>query len=189
MGKALFVAISFAVAYLILFTLLLRCFTIRRRAKVMTILFMASVPLFAAVFILTPSDLGFLPAWLLEPIFLVDLIFGLFLYTAAYAGGILQLYNLADRGFSLRIVLDVVRSPAGLTLDEIALAYSDGQGLRWMYAKRVADLVGARLCVLDQNNLKNLPRGTRLARLFRTLRNFFHHDAALAALSPAPRER
>jgi hypothetical protein len=175
MGKSLLLATGFAIGYLVVATMLFRLFAIQERARAMTLLFIASVGPLTAFFFMTPADLGFLPEFLTEPIFLVDFLFCMFLYAAAYGGGILQLYNLADRGFSLRIVIDVAKQPSGLTTEEIFTGYSDGKGLPWMYDKRIQNLLENEMCEVKEGRLRNLPAGTRLAKLFGRLRAFFHH--------------
>jgi hypothetical protein len=175
MGKSLLLATAFAVGYLIVATLLFRLFSVQKRAKAMTLLFLASTVPLTVLFFATPADLGFLPVWLTEPIFLVDYCFCMFLYAGAYGGGILQLYNLADRGFSLRIVIDVAKNPQGLSTDEIFHGYSEGQGLPWMYEKRIQNLLENEMCEVKEGQLRNLSAGTRLAKFFGGLRTFFHH--------------
>src|SRR5947207_4205541 len=118
------------------------------RARFMVILFLWTVPLGLAIHLMTPGDLGFLPAAWCEPNHFVDRMFFLFMYAAAFFGFILQLYNLADRGFSLRIVIDIDESPAGcMTIDQVMDSYSAGQGITWMYQKRLDDLIRLKLIV------------------------------------------
>ena len=174
MGKSLLLAVGFTLAYLIVVSVLFRFFTIQKRARAMTLLFIFMMPALTVLYMMTPADLGFLPALLTEPIFLVDYFFCMFLCAAAYGGGILQLYNLADRGFSLRIVIDVSRHADGLTVDQIFSAYSDGKGLPWMYDKRIQNLLENQMCTIQRGQLQNLPSGTRLAKLFGRLRAFLH---------------
>ena len=100
------------------------------------------------------------------------------MWTAAFFGGILQLYNLADRGFSLRIVMDIDSSKRrALTLDEILRAYGAGRGIDWMYQKRLDDLVRHRLACIENHSVRNRPRGHRLAVAFGWLRRFLMMDA------------
>src|SRR5690242_417782 len=107
--KGLLLATGMAAAYMGAITVLFLCCRVRHRAAAMTRVYLATLPVFVALHRLTPADLGFLPAQLTEPRAVIDLAFGILLWTAAFFGGILQLYNLADRGFSLRIIMDVTR--------------------------------------------------------------------------------
>jgi hypothetical protein len=175
--KGLLLATGTALAYLALITLVFRCWRIERRAAAMTRLFLVSLPCFLAVYHFTPVDLGFLPASVVEPAAWVDLGFGLLLWTAAFLGGILQLYNLADRGFSLRIVMDIQSSQdRALSLDEVLSGYSAGRGIGWMYQKRLDDLVKHQLARVENGWISNRSKGHRLARVFGWLRRFLQMD-------------
>lgn len=56
-------------------------------------------------------------------------------FCLAYA----QVFSLAIRGFSLRILVDIHdRGP--LTTEQIMTGYSEGRGLDWMFEKRLAGL-------------------------------------------------
>jgi hypothetical protein len=176
--KGLVLATGTAAVYLGLITLVFRCWRVRARAAVMTRLFLLTLPGFLALHLLTPADLGFLPAGLTEPRPWVDLGFGLLLWAAAFFGGILQLYNLADRGFSLRILIDVQSGEGGaMSVDEVLAAYSDGRGIGWMYQKRLDDLVRQRLARVEGGWISNRRKGRRLARVFGGLRQFLRLGA------------
>src|SRR4051794_36547329 len=84
-----------------------------QRARLMLIAFMSVLPLLLAIYLLTPPDLGFLSAEFVIPIAWIDIAFSVFLFGVGFFGGILQLYNLADRGFSLRILIDILEAPLG----------------------------------------------------------------------------
>jgi hypothetical protein len=135
--------------------------------------FFIVLPLLVVSHLLTPSDL-----WILAPQLRIrppalDLAFALFLYAAGFFGGILQLYNLAERGFSLRILIDVLHSPAGtMTLDQVMKHYGAGRGIAWMYDKRVADMAATGLVFLGNARLTLTRRGRRVAALFSWLQRF-----------------
>src|SRR2546427_463537 len=76
-------------------------------AAVLTKSFLAFVPELVVAWGVTPHDLGFLPRPMLAEPPWFDLTACLFFYTAAFGGGVLQLYNLAERGFSLRILAEL----------------------------------------------------------------------------------
>jgi hypothetical protein len=95
-------------------------------------------------------DLGFLPSEMVMPIAWVDIAFAVFLYGVGFFGGLLQLYNLADRGFSLRIPIDILEAPSqGMRLDDVLQGYSWGRGIGWMYAKRLEDMQTAGLAEVE----------------------------------------
>ena len=108
---------------------------------------------------------------------IVDLGFGLLLYSSGYFGGLLQLYNLADRGLSLRVLIDIEESPSGrTTAAALYRSYSGGRGLGWMYDKRLADLVEGRFVEISDGLVRNRPRGTRVAGVFQWARRFLRMD-------------
>lgn len=155
-----------------LITAVFRLSTVKRRVATMVGVFLGSAPFFVAVHLWTPPDLGVLPVALAESARALDLAFGLLLFTAGFFGGILQVYNLADRGFSLRILIDLHESPRGvLTVAEIAQSYSRGRGLQWMYDKRIDGLIERELVQVDGDVVRSTARGERAAAVFGWLRD------------------
>lgn len=137
----------------------------------MTKVFLLSVPLFVGAHLATPRNLGFLPEIFIEPLFWTDLGFGLIVYIAGFFGGVLQLYNLADRGFSLRILIDIEESQGGaLDIRGVAERYSAGKGIGWMYQKRIDGMIETGLLYTNGENAVLTDRGRRLAMIFGTLR-------------------
>ena len=128
--KAILIA---ALAELLLFicvSLGLRSDVTQQRARLMLISFIAVLPVLLGFYILTPSDLGFLPAATVMPMTPLDVTFAVFLYSVGFFGGLLQLYNLADRGFSLRILIDILEAPSQtMKLDDVMQGYSAGRGV------------------------------------------------------------
>jgi hypothetical protein len=171
--KAILIAAS---AGLLLFgcvSVSLRSGITRRRARLMLIAFLAVLPVMLAVHLLTPPDLGFLPSELVMPMAWIDIAFAVFLYSVGFFGGILQLYNLADRGFSLRILIDILEAPSGATrLDDVMQGYGAGRGIAWMYAKRLEDLQSVGLAKVEGESLVLTPKGQRVANLFMWLQEF-----------------
>jgi len=141
-------------------------------AKLLTV-FLIILPVLAVTHVITPPDLGFLPATLQIPLPAIDFAFCLFLYTAGFFGGALQLYNLAERGFSLRILIDILHAPLGtMTLDDVMEGYGAGRGITWMYGKRIDGMRAAGLAVAAGDRMVLTERGRRVARLFSRLQNF-----------------
>jgi hypothetical protein len=139
----------------------------------MLIAFLSVLPVLLALHLLTPPDLGFLSATMVMPIAWVDMAFAVFLYSVGFFGGILQLYNLADRGFSLRILIDILEAPSqAMRLDDVMQGYSSGCGIGWMYAKRLEDLQSAGLAKVEGECLVLTPKGQRVAKLFTWLQEF-----------------
>jgi hypothetical protein len=159
-GSAVMALVCFAAL-----TVGFRTLRVRRRAAFMVGLWLVTVPAFVIVHRLTPANLGVLPASLTEPWPLADLLLGLFAYAAVFFGGILQLYNLADRGLSLRVLVDLAAA-GPMTVDQLVKAYSAGQGLRWMYAKRLEGLIDHDLVRRDGNRVRLTASGRWTAAVF-----------------------
>jgi len=172
--KAVFLAATLAIAYLIAITVAFRFLSYETlRARFMLLLFLFTLPVGAAIHYATPDNLGFLPAQWCETRRILDLGAFIFFYSACFFGGILQLYNLADRGFSLRIVIDIDRSRTGsLSAGEVMSSYSAGRGIRWMYQKRIDDLIRLRLISLDNDVVTPTASGSRVASRFLWMRRF-----------------
>ncbi len=153
-------------------TIAFRWATTRRQAAVMVRISLGFVPVLVLVWGATPDDLGFLPPTVLAEPQWFDLTACLFFYTAAFCGGLLQLYNLAERGLSLRILAELRSSDRPMTVDEIAEGYSEGRGLAWMYDKRLEGLTQHGLVVVDGEEVRLTARGRLWARRFARLRRF-----------------
>ncbi len=135
--------------------------------------FLGFLPILVAAWAITPDDLGFLPPGLLAAPRWFDLAACLFFYTAAFGGGLLQLYNLADRGLSLRILADLAAARGrSMTLDEIAACYGEGRGLPWMYGKRLDGLLQHRFIVVEGGDVGLTARGRFCGRWLAGLRRF-----------------
>jgi hypothetical protein len=170
--KAILIAAAGELACLVAITLRFRLGPITRRAGMMTRVFLLILPLLIGSHLLLPDDCGFLPDVLVTPSRQIDLAFAIFLYTAGFFGGILQLYNLADRGFSLRIIVDILTSSAGVAnVDQIMIGYSAGRGMSWMYSKRLEGMLLTNLIILDGQRIILTGKGLRAARLFSRLQD------------------
>jgi hypothetical protein len=172
--KAVILAALMCVLYLVALTVgfrLSRGNTLR--AQFMMRLFALTLPFGAAIHYLTPADLGFIPTPWHEPNQTLNLALFLFLYSATFLGGVLQLYNLADRGFSLRIVIDIDKSPDGyMTVDQVMKSYGAGSGIGWMYQKRIDDLTRLKFIEVRDGTIVATPAGRRVAARFSWLRRF-----------------
>jgi hypothetical protein len=170
--KAIVVAAFAGLLLFICLSVVLRA-GVARRARAMLVAFLSVLALLVLIHLLTPPDLGFLDPGLVTPIGWIDLAFAVFLYSVGFFGGILQLYNLADRGFSLRILIDILEAPSQeMTLDEVMSGYSSGRGIGWMYAKRLADMLSVGLAKVECENLVLTPKGRRAATVFGRLQEF-----------------
>ena len=173
--KSLLLAGAASATSVLAITVIFQFLRVERRAVTMVTLFVITLPAFVLAHVLTPRDLGFLPGWLTEPSRAADLVFGLLLYTAVFLGGVLQLYNLADRGFSLRILIDLDEL-GPMSASAVAKAYSAGQGITWMYRKRLDGLFRQGLVHFDEGVVRLSDAGGRTARVFDGLQRFVRLD-------------
>ena len=175
--KGLLLAAALSIGYVVVVTVVFRLWPIHRKAAVMTGGHLLTVPCLIAAHLSSPADLWVLPAVLTRGPPIADLGFGLLLYSSGYFGGLLQLYNLADRGLSLRILIDIDETASGrTTAAKLYRQYSAGRGLGWMYDKRLADLVEGRFVEISEGLVRNRPRGTRVAGVFQWARRFLRMD-------------
>jgi hypothetical protein len=97
----------------------------------------------------------------------------LFFFTAAFFGGALQLYNLADRGFSLRILIDLEQTNShAIDADWLIANYGGGKGLTWMYEKRIEGLLATKLVDRRAEMIELTSKGERAADVFLAVRRF-----------------
>ena len=161
----------------ILGTACLRYSKPRNRVRTLGLLFLAVLPLLVFAHLATPPDLGFLDKDAMITIPALDLLFALALYAAGFFGGILQLYNLADRGLSLRMLIDILEEPSStLSPDRMITRYGGGQGIVWMYDKRIHDMIFSNLVKESNGNLILTRRGFALARIYSALRAIARAD-------------
>lgn len=169
--KGLLLALACSAGTALGVTVLFACRDVVRRAASMCGVFLLSVPVYLAAYVWTPPDLGVLPPRLVEARGWLDGAYGLVVHAALFAGGWLQLYNLAERGFSLRILIDIAEAPErALTGEQVAARYGGGRGAAWMREKRIEGLVETGLARWDGGRLRATPKGQRTARIFGRLR-------------------
>jgi hypothetical protein len=155
------------IVLLVLVTFCFRLYPSAHRARQMLFVYLFCLALLVAFWIATPDDLGLLHQSLLAKPASLDFAVALFFFSAGFFGGALQLYNLCDRGFSLRILIDMLEAPIGaVDVDYLTANYSRGRGLVWMYRKRIDDIVAARF--IDQLNKRIVltAKGKMFADLF-----------------------
>jgi hypothetical protein len=172
--KAIILATAMTILLLAVVTIALRVHQTAQRAKHMTLIYFGCVILLVLAWFKTSVDLGFLaPSLLIEPEWL-DFSLMLFFFTAAFFGGALQLYNLADRGFSLRILIDVEQTTHAIDADWLVANYGGGKGLTWMYGKRIEGLLETKLVDRKAEMLELTSKGERAADVFLAVRRFLH---------------
>jgi hypothetical protein len=173
--KSLILSLVMTVILIIIATILFNRLHTRRRALLLLYIFIATLPVYVIVFLTTPPDLWFLPGTLTDSNYGFALGFGLFIHMAFFGGGTLQLYNLADRGFSLRILIDILESPTReLTLIEILENYGGGKGIDWMYKKRIEGMLENQLIQINQEDIQITDKGMKVAKYFSRMRKFLN---------------
>ena len=175
--KAIFLAAAMTIVLLLAVSFVFRGWAAVQRARQMTAIFVISFVILVGVWSVTPDNLGFLNDLLLTKPRWLDLAAMAFFFSSAFFGGVLQLYNLADRGFSLRILIDIAESETGAAgIDYIITAYGGGSGLAWMYRKRIDGLLGGRFILPAEGSLALTARGDRIAGFFLFVRQFLQQE-------------
>jgi hypothetical protein len=169
--KSIILAAGMTLVLLAAVTLLMRYVPSPHRAQQLLMAYLGTLIALIVAWGATPADLGVLPPSLLtEPAWL-DLWAALFYFSAAFFGGVLQLYNLADRGLSLRMVIDMAESHGAIGhAGDLVRGYAAGRGLAWMYRKRLDDMLAHHLITLNAGRAALTGRGRRTASLVVTLR-------------------
>src|SRR4051812_33803535 len=171
--KAIGLATATTVMLLLLATLTFRLLQSEQRVRQLATLYAICAVLLVCLWLATPDDLGVLPPSLMVVPRWLDLLLALFFFSAAFLGGVLQLYNLADRGFSLRILIDALEHPSGtVDIDRLIGEYGGGRGIRWMYDKRVGDMLQGEFIGRAADSLVLYRKGISLADLFTRVRRF-----------------
>jgi hypothetical protein len=87
------------------------------------------------------------------------------------AGGVLfylQVWGLLTRGYTLGILLTLLRVNRPMTADEVATGYRGGSGLQWIMHHRLGGLTGAGMLKRNGDTLVlGSMRGVAVARVYR----------------------
>ena len=171
--KAVILATAMAIVLLVLVTLALRLHPTQQRARQMTLIYFVCLICAAAMWFATSADLGFLAQSLLIESPWLDLSLMLFFFSAAFFGGVLQLYNLADRGLSLRILIDFAEADSRfIDIDWLIANYGGGKGLAWMYGKRIVGMLETNLIERKADMIALTSKGARAAAVLFAVRRF-----------------
>jgi hypothetical protein len=169
--KSVCLASAMTAVLLVLVTFWFRLYPSAHRARQMLFVYLFCLALLVVIWFATPDDLGFVGRSLLAKPAWLDFAATLFFFSAGFFGGALQLYNLCDRGFSLRILIDILEAPIGaVDVDYLAANYSSGRGLVWMYRKRIDDIIAARFIDQADKRIVLTAKGQTFANLFINVR-------------------
>lgn len=162
-------ALLFGIIYLIEITIFFNVYVIIKRAKFMLIIWVLNLPILVSIYFVS-AQYGMMNSIDNSGV-IINLLVTLFLYAAGFFGVILQLYNLADRGFSLRMLIDLLESEHGaLNLDGVMQGYSNGKGVAWMYQKRIDGMIINELITINGGLASITNKGETVAEMFRRLR-------------------
>lgn len=168
------VAAIVSLLYAVFVLLMFRRKRFERRAAFMLVVYFGSLPVLLLLLAYIPADFWILPESLIERNPVLDWGFAVFTFSASVFGGWLQLYNLADRGLSLRILIDALESKNGrVNIASIEASYGAGRGIQWMYSKRLADVERLGLMSRDGADFVLTSKGFRNARLVKRLRSIY----------------
>jgi hypothetical protein len=176
--KAIILAAVACLVAFVLATCLFHLSRIVRRANALLWVFAVGLIFLITSSVATPDDLTFLPNRLMAEPRWFDLASSVFFFTAAFFGGVLQLYNLADRGLSLRILIDLLeQADQQGTVESMFEGYSQGKGMHWMYDKRIEGMVRNHLISFERNGFVLTTSGRRTAKVYAWLRRVLNVDA------------
>ena len=172
--KAILLASIMTIVLLVVVTFCFRRFPTPHRARQMLLVYLACLLALIGIWLVTPDNLGFLRPPLLSRPGWLDLPLAIFFFSAGFFGGSLQLYNLTDRGFSLRILIDILEAPPTENVDVgyLMTNYSRGRGVTWMYRKRITDLLAGEFVRQANGSFSLTAKGAKFARLFLFARRF-----------------
>jgi len=128
------------------------------------------VPALAVAYLVTPPDLGMLPADTIGAGWVLDLINGVIVYDFLFVG-YSMFYFLVDRGFSARILIEIERAPsAALTQEQVEAVYAPEQ----IVGRRLGDLLDMKSVTKLGERFRIAPPGLRQARFFSFVKAFFN---------------
>ena len=171
--RGIFLAVTVSAAYAFLLCIVFRSFNLKYRAAMMLRIYLVSLLPFSLMLTVVPYDLGFLPKCLIEQNIWLDSLFALVIYSASVFGGWLQLYNLADRGLSLHILIDAMESQDGVSALSLSRNYGKGKGIQWMYEKRLADIERLGLVTRNESGIVLSKKGIRNSKFIIQIRRFY----------------
>ena len=108
------------------------------------------------------GSLMFLP----RPVTAMDVVVGAMILvtgTLAY----LEAWALLSRGYTLGLLLTLLRAEKPLTDTELSSRYRGGNGLAWIMGHRMGGLVGAGLVRREGDRLTLAPRGVLVASMYK----------------------
>lgn len=134
----------------------------RQLFRTLTLLFVLSLPVYIACYLLTPPTLGFLPRELAQSPLLLGLLNGLILHHLLYVTYVAFFYYI-DRPLTLRILIALLKDPQRKwTLSELQTVYQ----LTHMIQRRLEAMEAGRLVVEREGRYFLTPKGRRIGKFF-----------------------
>jgi hypothetical protein len=166
--KGIALAVAAFALFLPLHVVVLRALRPHFRFKVMTRLHGALAAAIVVAYWLTPPDLGLLPSGPGRGGAVLGILNALLVHGLLFMG-YAMFYFLVDRGFSLRVMIEIEGVPGrGLGQDELAAIYPPAGVVR----RRLGELVEIGRLTRDGERYRLTPRGRLDARLFRFVKAF-----------------
>lgn len=152
--------------------LVFRLSATRQLFRTLTLLFIPTLPAYAACYLLTSPTLGFLPQGLAQGSSMLGFLNGLMLHLLFYFTYAACFYYV-DRPLTLRILIAFLRAPDKTrTLSEIKAIY----GLRYMVLRRLEAMKDGGFVIEREERYFLTPKGEGLGRLFRFGRELLKID-------------
>lgn len=170
MLKGIILGLISFVVFLVVHVAVFRLRAPARRFDAMVRVHWLLVPVLAAAYLLTPEDLGVLPAGTIGAGWVLDLVNGVIVYGFLFVG-YSMFYFLVDRGFSVRLLIEIERAPgAALTQEQVEAVYAPEQ----IVGRRLGDLLDMKSVTKVGERFRIAPPGSRQARLFSFMKSFFN---------------
>jgi len=104
----------------------------------------------------------------------LEFVNGLYFYLFGFIGVFLQIYGLADRGFSLAMLTDLNRAhPRAMTREALKQTYADGKGLTYVSHKRMHQLTHGGFIRTEGNTVRATRLGAAIGRVCVALRRLY----------------
>ncbi|MBI3635536.1 MAG: hypothetical protein HY216_04865 [Candidatus Rokubacteria bacterium] len=173
MLKGIVLALAAFAVFLPVHVLLFRAARPHFRFRLMTRLHWTLSATILVVFALTPPDLGILPATPGRAGAVLGAVNAIVVHWFLFMG-YSMFYFLVDRGFSLRIMIEIATAPGGaLSAEDLAVAYPP----RAVVRRRLDEMVDIGRLTRDDDRYDLTPAGRRAALVFRFVKSFLRFES------------
>jgi hypothetical protein len=162
--------------FLIIHAIIFHNWKIQRRFISLAVIFCSLLPLYVILYIAIPAEpLILIPAdptltaeIIIETSKVFNFLLGLFIYLLLFFG-YCQFYFIIDRSISVKIMIELEKSPnKKLSLEEIKKVYPGD----YIFRRRLKHMIDAHYIIEDSGFYKNIRRGRFNAKLFSFLKNY-----------------